>query len=249
MKNLIPTLALALTLGLSSPLAAEELPAPIIAVAANFTGAMEKIAAAYQNQTGRKLQMVYSSTGKLYAQIKNGAPYDLFLAADVKRPEILAEQGICAAPFIYATGEAVLWTRNTALAGEKNWQEVVGKIGAEKIAISTPETAPYGAAAMSALEKTGLRPLIESRLVYGQNVTQPFQFAYQGSVELGFTALSLALSEHGREGIFWRIPEAPPVVQKGCVIKGRAHIEAVTAFLDFFRQPSTRTILAEFGYK
>lgn len=249
MKNLVTAIALLLLPFCPSLLSAEELPAPLIAVAANFTGAMEKIAAAYEKESGVKLRTVFSSTGKLYAQIKNGAPYDLFLAADAHRPELLAAAGLCGEPFVYATGEAVLWTKNLDLAGEKNWPAVVGKAGLGKIAIASPETAPYGAAAMKALEKAGLRPPVESRLVYGHNVAQPFQFAYQGSVELAFTAHSLALSDPGREGISWPMPEAPPVVQKGCAVKGKGHDEAVKKFLAFFQQAETGKILREFGYK
>lgn len=249
MKNLIPALALLLLPFFPSRLPAAEAPAPMIAVAANFAGAMEKIVAAYQAQTGIKLRTVYSATGTLYAQIKNGAPYDLFLAADALRPELLAEAGLCTAPFIYATGAAVLWSKNAALAGEKHWQDVVVRADVQKIAISSPETAPYGAAVMAALKKTGLLPQVEKRLVYGQNVAQAFQFAYHGSTTLGFTALSLALSDKGRAGIFWSLPEAPPVVQKGCLITTGTEQEATQTFLEFFRRESTRRILDEFGYK
>jgi len=228
---------------------AAEQAAPLVAVAANFTGAMAKIAATYKNESGKELQMVYSSTGKLYAQIRNGAPFDLFLAADQRRPDLLAEEGLCATPFIYATGQAVLWTKDTGTAGAKNWQEAIAYNQAGKIAISTPETAPYGAAAMAALEKAELRGRVDSRLVYGHNVAQAFQFAYQGSAELSFTALSLALSSQGAEGRYWPIPEAPAVVQKGCAVKKSSHAEAIAEFLDFLQRDEAKTVLAELGYK
>jgi len=249
MKSMIFGIAFLITAMAIPPLRAAEPPSPIIAVAANFTGAMEKIGAAYEKETGTRLQMVYSSTGKLYAQIKNGAPYDLFLAADARRPELLAEEGICEEPFIYATGAAVLWTGNAALAGIKGWQEVIARGEVGKIAISSPETAPYGAAALAALDKAGLLPLVEDKLVYGQNVAQAFQFANSGSAGLGFTALSLARSDQGRIGIFWPIPEAEAVVQKGCLIKNRNSEESVKALLAFLHRENARAILTEYGYK
>jgi molybdate transport system substrate-binding protein len=249
MKNLIPALALVLLAFSPSRLPAAEAEAPMIAVAANFAGAMAKIAAAYQAQTGVKVRTVYSSTGTLYAQIKNGAPYDLLLAADARRPELLAAAGLCAEPFIYATGAAVLWTKNAAFAGEKRWQDVVVRAEVQKIAISAPETAPYGAAAMTALKKTGLLPQVDRRLVYGQNVGQAFQFAYHGSTSLGFTALALARSDKGRAGIFWAVPEAPAVVQKGCLVTTGAAPAATQAFLAFFHREGARHILNELGYK
>lgn len=249
MKSMILGIAVLTAALIATPLRAAEPAAPTIAVAANFMGAMEKIVAAYERENGAKLQAVYSSTGKLYAQIRNGAPYDLFLAADARRPELLAAEGLCSESFTYATGEAVLWSRNLALASEKTWQNAVLKAGVKKIAISSPATAPYGAVAMAALEKEGLLPLVKSRLVYAHNVAQPFQFAHQGSVELGFTALSLALSDKGREGIFWRLPEAALVVQKGCIISKTTHGDEMAALLNFFKQQSVQSILNEFGYQ
>lgn len=249
MKNIVLSIAV-LFLGLSaSPLFAEERPAPMVAVASNFMGAMEKITAAYEAETGVKLQTVYSSTGKLYAQVKQGAPYDLFFAADAKRPEILAEKGLCEEPFVYAAGEAVLWTKNKALADSKYWQDVVVRDDINKIAVSSPQTAPYGATAFTAVSKEKLWPAVNNKLVYGHNVAQAFQYAFHGSADIGFTALSLALSEKGKQGVYWRMPEAEPVVQKACVIKKTKNKHGVAAFLDFFHQPGTKTIQNKFGYK
>jgi len=249
-RNLMITSLLTITLlAIAAGAPAAEPSGPIVAVAANFTGAMEKIEAAYERGNGVKLRTVYSSTGKLYAQIKNSAPFDLFLAADAKRPELLAEEGLCEEPFVYATGRAVLWGKNPALAGTKDWREVVVRAGIDKIAISTPETAPYGAAALTALEKTGLLARLQDKLVYGQNVAQAFQYAFHGSTGVAFTALSFALSDKGREGTYWPIPEAPAVIQKGCMVKNSAEPEAVVSFLKFFRRQEAQKILAEFGYR
>lgn len=221
----------------------------MIAVASNFMGAMEKIALAYEVKSGIKLQTVYSSTGKLYAQITKGAPYDLFFAADARRPELLADEGLCEKPFVYAEGEAVLWTKNKSFAELESWSEVITHGDIKKIAVSTPQTAPYGAAAIEALNRKGLFDIVENKFVYGHNVSQAFQFAFHGSADIGFTALSLTLSEKGEQGMYWRIPEAEEVVQKACVIMGSKNKNSVNAFLEFFHQPVTNTMLEEFGYK
>lgn len=249
MKTTIKIIAILLLVSFASPLAAAESRPLMIAVAANFRGAMEKIVAAYGVETGRKVDTVYSSTGKLYAQITMGAPYDLFLAADAARPELLAEAGLCGESFIYATGEAVLWSKKEGLAVEKRWQEVVSRDDIGKIAISTPETAPYGAAAMTAIARLQLGEALTSKFVYGHNVSQAFQFAFLGNGDIGFTALSLALSDKGQEGTFWRIPEADKVVQKGCAVQGSANRDEVGAFLEFFNRENARAILTELGYE
>lgn len=249
MKSIVLGAALLLPGLFASPLSAEERPVPTIAVASNFMDAMEALAAAYEAHTGEKLQMVYSSTGKLYAHIKHGAPYDLFLAADAERPELLAKEGVCQEPFVFALGEAVLWSKNIARASEKNWQDVVVRNDIRKIAVSSPQTAPYGAAALAAVKENGLAAAIENKLVYGENVAQAFQFAYHGSADLAFTALSFALSDEGRKGRHWQMPEAKKVVQKGCVLKKTKNREGVAAFVDFFHGQRARSILNEFGYR
>jgi molybdate transport system substrate-binding protein len=222
----------------------------MVAVASNFAGAMDRIVVAYELESGAEVRTVYSSTGKLYAQIRMGAPYDIFLAADGKRPELLAEEGLCEAPFVYATGETVLWTKNDSLNGEKSWQAALTASGDAKVAISAPEIAPYGAAAISALTETGAIKEVKDKLVYGQNVAQAFQYAYHGSAGLGFTALSLARSGKGLEGKYWPIPEAPPIIQKGCVVAKKGEkTKAIAAFLKFFRSGSARAVLEDFGYK
>ncbi len=249
MKNIALCTALLLSGLFASPLPAEESPALTIAVASNFMEAMDAIVAAYEVQTGKKVQTVYSSTGKLYVQITNGAPYDLFLAADAERPELLAKEVLCEEPFVYAVGEAVLWSKNTSLAVEQHWQDVVVRDDIRKIAVSSPQTAPYGAAALAAVKGKVFAAAIEKKLVYGQNVAQAFQFAFHGSADLAFTALSFALSNEGRRGVYWQIPEAEKVVQKGCVPKGTKNKDGVAAFLDFFHGQRARSILTEFGYK
>ena len=193
-----------------------------VAVATNFIPAMDEIAGRYEAETGTRIKCSSSATGILYAQIVNRAPYDLFLAADEKRPELLYQQGLCEEPFIYASGRVVLWSWRADLDETENWRRVTVRDDISRIAMANPETAPYGAATLGAMEKTGLDQKLQRRLVYGQNIGQTFQYGQQRVADLAFVALSLALSEHGRKGKTWDLPEAPPVVQQGCILKAAA---------------------------
>lgn len=248
MKNnpIIMVLAAALFLPLISTTSgkAEEL---TVAVAANFTGPMKQIAVLFTKKTGVEVLPSYASTGKLYALINNGAPFDVFLAADQKRPELLHQHGLASKPMIYAKGQAVLWTsRSDACAGH-TWQEALESSQFKRIAIATPKLAPYGAAAMAALQPP-LKAGLLDRLVYGQNVTQSFQYA-EKATDAGFTALSIALSDRGRKGCYWLIKEAPLVKQSACIIKSTGHRKAAKAFFAFLLSNRSRPVLTKFGYK
>jgi len=220
-----------------------------VAVATNFIRTMEKIAGRYEAETGNRLKLSSGSTGMLYARIINYAPYDIFLAADEKRPEVLHQKGFCEAPFAYATGKVVLWSNRKGLNEKENWRQIIIRDDVSRIAIANPETAPYGEAAIEALRKTGLEQGLKNRLVYGQNVGQAFQYGQQGAVDMAFIAFSLALSEHGMKGETWLLPEALPVVQKGCVLKSAANEESVHDFIAFLQTVQAKTIVSEFGYE
>ncbi len=178
--------------------------------------------------------------GQLYAQIKNGAPYDVFLSADEERPELLHREGLAEAPFVYAAGRVVLWTGKKDLCGAKNWREVMAAPGLKKIAVANPKTAPYGAAAMEALKKTGILKNVEERLVFGQNIAQAFQYAATGSVDAGFCALSSTLSDEGRKGCSFSVEEAPPIVQSACLLKRTTRQKAAGEFIRFLSSPEAR---------
>ena len=220
----------------------------LLAVASNFSGPMEKLINRFEQETAMEVEAVYSSTGKLFAQIRHGAPYDIFFAADGERPEILAGEGLCRRPFIYAEGELVLWSKTASPAGG-GWGEMVIAGGGKKIAIANPETAPYGKAALQALEKKGLLPLVRDRLVYAQNVGQAFQYGSQGAAGCSFIALSHALSPEGKRGRYWAVPEAPRVEQQACILTGTALPEAAGRFLEFFRSEQARKIMQSYGYR
>lgn len=223
---------------------------PLVAVAANFTTPMKKIIKLYKVETGVVVQATFSSTGKLYAQIKDGAPYDLFLAADVRRPKLLFEAGLATKPVVYARGKAELWTSRRDLSSLKNWQAVVTDPRVQHVAVSSPDVAPYGAAAITALKQTGLWPQVKDRLVYAQNVAQSFQFGQGGAADATFTALSMALSGPGQKGWHWSVPQAPLVVQDGCLVKNaKAGAQASKFFSFLLRNKKARAIVRAYGYE
>lgn len=221
----------------------------IIATATNFSRPMEKIAKLYEEESGVKVEALFSSTGKFFAQIKNGAPYDLFLAADTRRPDLLFQEGLCEKPFVYAEGKAVLWSATKELASVSSWQEVLRRDDVKRVGISNPKTAPYGEMAVRALQDTGLFQGVEDRLVYAQNVAQAYQYGRSGGVDVTFTALSYALSEDGAQGTQWGIPEAPPILQSACVLKRTGNKPEVESFVGFLESEKVRGLISEYGYR
>lgn len=220
-----------------------------VAVAANFISPFQELTRSFEKQTGIRLEATYTSTGQLYTQILNGAPYDLFLSADQEKPDLLHKVGKAEAPFVYATGQAILWTNRQDLCQAKNWREVMAAPGLKNIAVANPKTAPYGAAAMEALKKTGILESVQGRLVYAQNIAQAFQYAATGSVDAGFCALSATTSAEGRKGCFFSIDEASPIVQGACLLKRTAHREAAERFVRFLASPEAVVIKKKYGYK
>ncbi|MFA6413508.1 MAG: molybdate ABC transporter substrate-binding protein [Syntrophales bacterium] len=220
-----------------------------VAVAANFISTFQELTQLFEKQTGIPVEATYASTGQLYTQIVNGAPYDLFLSADREKPDLLHQAGRADVPFIYASGQAVLWTNRKDLCVAKNWREVMDIPGLNKIAVANQKTAPYGAAAMEALKKTGVLENVQGKLVYAQNIAQAFQYAATGSVDAGFCALSAALSAEGRKGCFFSIDEAPPIVQGACLLKRTTHNEAAGKFAKFLVSPEAVAIKKKYGYK
>lgn len=219
-----------------------------IGVAANFMLPFQEIAHEFEAKNAVKIHATYTSTGNLYGQIINGAPYDLFLAADERRPERLLKEGFTADTFIYARGRAVLWTVNKRICAAKDWQEALMMQTITKISIANPETAPYGTAAIQALQKVGLEKIITKKLVYAQNVVQSFQYAHTESVDVGFCALSSAFSEQGKKGCYFLIDQAPVIIQRACVITGSGKRELAEKFAAFLSSRDALTIKTKFGY-
>lgn len=219
-----------------------------VACAANFTSAMKELASMYEKETGMQVNCTFGSTGMLYGQITKGAPYDLFFAADEKRPALLHEQGLAEAPVPYAKGRAVLWSRKAALFDMPNWKEALLSDAVVKVGIANPKTAPYGASALHVMKQDGLLARIKPKLAYGKSVGVSFQYAYSGAADVSFIALSQAISEKGSEGHHWPIAEAQVIPQAACVLsKGKS--SAAHAFMEWMQSAKVRTMIKGYGYE
>lgn len=221
----------------------------LVAVATNFAEVANALLADFST-SGHTVRLVSGSTGKLYAQIKHGAPFDVFLAADTQRPQLLADQpeGVADSRFTYALGQLALWSRNPQLVqGEQTLRQAQFR----RLALANPELAPYGAAALDTLNKLALLPQLQKRLVYGENVGQAYAMVATGNAELGFVALSyLAGPNADRGGSFWQVPaEYHRVIRQDAVLlRHGADNPAATAFVAFLRTPGARATVQRFGY-
>lgn len=222
-----------------------------VAVAANFTAPMQKIAAAFEQDTGHKAVLSFGSTGKFYAQVKNGAPYQVLLAADDETPARLEKEGLAqpGTRFTYAIGRLVLWSRQTGLVDDKG--EVLRKGAFEHLAIADPKLAPYGAAALETLTQMGLLPGLQARLVQGENIAQAYQFVATGNAALGFVALSQVMSD-GRiaEGSAWVVPQSlhSGIRQDAVVLANGKDNAAAAALVAYLKGDKARATMRSFGY-
>ena len=219
-----------------------------VAVAANFISAFKELAADFEAKTNIKVEGTFSSTGNLYSQITNGAPYDLFLSADEEKPARLYKDSVADTPFIYAKGQAVLWSANKDFCKAATWQDALKKEQVKKIAIANPQTAPYGAAAKKALEKAGMWDALQNKLVNGQDIAQSFQYASTSAVDAGFCAMSATVSPEGKKGCFFVVSEAPEIIQSACVLKRTTNRAAVGKFVAFLNSPAAKELKVKFGY-
>ena len=221
----------------------------LVAVAANFILPSGELTQMFHDRTGIAVEATYASTGKLFGQIVKGAPYDVFFAADEKRPNLLDEKGLVDKPFVYAKGQVVVWTANKALCGAAGWQAVVKNPLVKKIAIANTESAPYGTAAMIALQKAGLWDTLQGKFVFPQSVAQAFQYAATKSAEVGFCAYSSALSDKGEKGCFYTVPAAPTTVQAACILKRTKNRQAAEQFVTFVQSAEAQKIKEKYGYR
>lgn len=221
-----------------------------VAVAANFAEALDTIAGAFAEGGSDRVVASVGSTGQLYAKIGNGAPYDVFLAADTERPRLLVEEGLAVAGsrFTYAVGRLALWSTDPALV---DGPEVLRRDGWRHLAIASPDLAPYGAAAERTLRALGLWEAVQPRLVRGANIGQTFQFVATGNAELGFVALSqLASPRNETEGSAWRVPPHlhEAIRQDAVLLRRAADKEAARRFLGFLAGEEAGRIIDAFGY-
>ncbi len=219
-------------------------------VAANFIAPFGEIAALFEKETGIHVEPVFTSSGKLYAQIISGAPYDVFLSADEERPAKLFKDGVVQKPFVYAKGQVVLWSADSNFcSGAKDWVAALRSGNIKKIAVANPETAPYGAAAMTALKSAGLNETLKDKLVFPQDIGQAFQYASTLSVDAGFCALSSAVNKEGKKGCYFAVEQAPQVVQAACVLAKSPNRAVAERFAAFLVTPEAIRIKEKYGYR
>lgn len=222
-----------------------------VAVAANFSAPMQQIANAFEQDSGHKAVLAFGSTGKFYAQIKNGAPFQLLLAADDSTPARLEAEGLAVADsrFTYAIGRLVLWSKQPGLIDAKG--EVLKNGRFERIALADPKLAPYGAAALETLTQLGLLATLQPKFVQGENIGQAYQFVATENAALGFVALS-QVQVDGRigQGSAWIVPKAlhTPIRQDALLLNPGKGNAAATALLDYLRGAKARAIISAYGY-
>ena len=243
MKNL---LIIALLLFTSVPLHAGEIR---VAVASNFANALREMSAVFTHKTGHKVKISTGSTGKHYAQIKNGGPFDIFFAADTRRPELLDKEGLAVvgSRFTYARGKLVLWSPQKDLVDNEGRVLELGNF--TYLAVANPKLAPYGKAAQQVLQKRGLWNSFRKRMVRGENIGQTFQFVKSGNAPLGFVAAS-QVKRGGviSEGSFWEVPEEyySAINQQAVLLKNN---EVAQSFISFVRSEEGLSIIRDFGYE
>ena len=232
--------------------AAEAKAEATVAVATNFLLPLRSLAGEFAARTGHSLRISSGSTGQIFAQIMNGAPYDVFLSADAARPARLEEAGLTipGARRTYALGRIVLWSADPGRV-DAGGAEALATLGDGKIALANPEVAPYGVASQETLERLGFWEPFQDRLVRGINVGQVFQFIGTGNAAMGFIAKSqLAARPEGREGSVWVVPAGlhGPIRQDMVLLKRAAGNAAAFAFLDFLAAPDILARIEGFGY-
>ena len=223
----------------------------LVAVAANFTKPMTEIAEAFEKSTGHQAKLSFGSSGKFVAQIENGAPFEVFMAADQENAVKLHTAGLAVADtrFTYALGKLVLWSATPGYVDEQG--EVLGTGSFKHLALADPKLAPYGATAVEVLKNMGLQEKLQPLLVQGENISQTHQFVSTGNAELGFVALSQVI-ENGKiaSGSGWIVPERhyTPIRQDAILLTIGEDNPAALALLQFLKGPEASAIILKYGY-
>ena len=223
-----------------------------VAVAANFSAPMQRIVALFENDSGHQASLAFGATGKFYAQIANGAPFEILLAADDETPAKLEKEGlgVAGSRFTYAVGKLVLWSANADLVDSAG--AVLNTGSFKHLALANPKTAPYGAAAIEAMTKLKVLAELQPRIVQGENISQAHQFVVSGNAELGFVALSQVYQDGKLSGgSMWAVPAhlyAP--IRQGAVLlaKGKGK-PAAAALLAYLKGDKARAIIRSYGYE
>lgn len=224
-----------------------------VAVAANFTEPMKKITAEFEKTSGHKVALSFGSTGKFYAQVKAGAPFEVLLAADDETPIKLEQEGLAVkdSHFTYAIGKLVLWSAQEGVVDNNG--DLLKKRGSfEHIALANPKLAPYGAAGVQTLQALGIYDSLAPKIVQGENIAQTYQFIVTGNALLGFVALSQVMGEDGKvkSGSAWIVPEKyyTPLRQDAVLLEKGKDKAAAGELLKFLKAPYATRIIQAYGY-
>lgn len=238
------------TLVLAACASAQELK---VAAAADLDVALKRVAASFQRQTGIQLKVTYGSSGHFFAEIRNGAPFDVFLSADRSYPETLQSFGKTdQGPTIYALGKLVLWVSNRVSGNPGNDLKILTSNGISKIAIANPEHAPYGRAAVAALDHYNVYDQVKSKLVMGESVAQAAQFAQSGNADAALIPWSLAMSDTMKKSghfVLLKQESYTPLYQAAVVLNSSQNKQQAHRFVDFLRSPTAQKILADSGFE
>ncbi|MFO7582275.1 molybdate ABC transporter substrate-binding protein [Guyparkeria sp.] len=252
-KTLKTSLAAALLGGSLLATATAQAATITVAVAANFTKAAEEIGAAWEEATGHDVRLSFGPSGKLLAQIQNGAPFDAYFSADTKRPQILVDSGEARDFFVYARGQLALFSLN--LPVDERAEEILAEADFRHMASANPKAAPYGLAAKQVLEKRDLyqRYREDGKIATGESITQTFQFVTTGNAQLGFVALSQLRDPESPvkdKGHVWMPPaeDYDPIEQGAAALTRSEHPEVVDEFLAFVRSDRGAAIIEKYGY-
>ena len=223
-----------------------------VAVAANFTAPMRKIAQTFEQETGHQAILSFGSTGNFYAQIRNGAPFHILLAADDETPIKIEKEGlgVAASRFTYAIGKLVLWSKQPGFVDDKG--EILRSGQFQRIAVANPKLAPYGAASLETMTQLGVLQALQPKFVQGENIAQTFQFVATENAQLGFVALSQVMTD-GRiaQGSAWIVPSSlhAPIRQDALLlVKGKDN-PAATALMNFLQSNRSRLVIRSYGYE
>jgi molybdate transport system substrate-binding protein len=224
-----------------------------IAAASDLQAVLPTLAQSFEKQSGVATRLTFGSSGNFFSQIQNGAPFDVFLSADLEYPQRLVSGGVARGETLYeyASGRIVLWTRKDSGIDVRQGLRVLTDPRVRRIAIANPEHAPYGRAAVAALRHEHLYDAVQPKLVLGENISQAAQFAQSGNADVGILALSVALAPALKSGgSYTELPSTmhPPIRQAAVVLRRAQNQKAARDFLEFLKQPDSMKLLADFGF-
>jgi molybdate transport system substrate-binding protein len=223
----------------------------VLAVAANFSAPMQQIATLFQKDTGHTIKLSFGAAGAIYAQIKNGAPFDVFLSADQSTAQKLALEGMAVpnSRFTYATGQLALWSKQKDLVDDKG--QILKSNSIQRIAVANPKLAPYGAAALETITRLGLLNELQPKLVQGDNISQTYQFVFTQNAPIGFVALSQIYANGAiTSGSAWIVPSHlyKPIAQDAILLRRGSDNAAAKALMLYLKGDIARQIIKSYGY-